>query len=333
MSDLTIEAEAEQADHASFASVPPAEGGEPGVAGNAGPDVVDNGATDRAMKLNILKCPDEWAEENTNVRAVIGVFWETKPLRHLIPCRMVFYCNFWTSDSKAQADAEWKLAQRAREARAINRDDPLRRPAHTVCWSAPRNTAENEAMAKLKGIMKPSGSWTGFVEPEPNGLTVHTRQVGFRLAARAGCCLQQAMISPQAGKPGKTHRIPWEPELAEELQSLCAAGACRGGLVDPWSFGIWKQFPSVGLLQSRACKVVTLSVLMLGCVGTARISSLQSTILTLSVCVVVHTHTLTRALGEGCQRGMVNASDTEIDACCRQFRLAGRLGGGPEESH
>ena len=261
-----------------------------GVAGAAQEGNV-GGGVDPAMKSNILKGPDQWAEENKNVRAVTETFWEQKPLWHLVLARKTFTPIQRLQQTKfSQAGAVWEFRQRAGLARKKNRGEDLTNGRTYRMLERARNTAENKCKSEIAALFEPVTPWEHLMDPEAKGLTVHARQLAFRMASRAGCALEQNMIMPQGGWPGRAVRIPWEPQFAAELDEKCRKNNCTGGLVDNWSRSLWEQFPSPSLLQSQKCKAVILLMLMLACVDGSALESLHATIRRLILSAAVHTH-------------------------------------------
>ena len=216
------------------------------------------------MKASILKGPDQWAEENKNIRAVMETFWEQRPLWHLVLNRKNFTPIQELQQVKfKQAAAVWEFRQRARVARKKNRGEDLTNARTYRLLERARNTAENTCKASIAALFQPVTPWQHLMDPEPKGLTVHARQLGFRQASRSGCALEQNMIMPQEGWPGRAVRSPWEPHFADELDQRCRDHTCTGGLVDEWSTSLWGQFPSADLLKSTKCKAVIMLVLFM----------------------------------------------------------------------
>ena len=249
------------ADIAGPADAPPADGGNQNPA-NAG---------DVQVQAASVKTQEDWAKINAARRDVMGTFWKRRPLWKLVACRKVLtpLHRHQRSGLKRSA-ARWEIKQRAKMARVVRQGKPLKDVRTYRLLDAARNTLERTCLGEIRSLFDGEEPWECVMAPEPDGMTVHARALANRMAVKAGCGMVQNFEGPHEGFPFLTYLIPWQPEVAERLDKECRM-VCPGQLVDPWSRGLWEQFPSVAQLQSRACHAVIMLKLLLGTIDISKL--------------------------------------------------------------
>jgi len=260
--------------------------------GGVEPKTEDIHVEDPVARAAGLKKEEDWAAVNSKRREEVEQYWSSDPLWFMIICRMVF-----TPLQKMQAKfkisaAAWETRQRAKVARKVMKgESPVGSRDYRLLVCA-RNDEELTCRVSLMKLMdddKPV--WDGLLDNQPEGMTVHARQLGYRMTTRMMVLLQEHLLQPHDGYFWQTLLLPWKPALAEKITRDCkCADACEGEFVDPWTLELFREFPSAELLQSKKCTAVIVLALHLTNVDTSQLEALHATIRRLIMMASVHTH-------------------------------------------
>ena len=237
------------------------------------------------------KASTDWAKVNAVRTTVMTEHWDSDPFWRLTLTRKIQEPLLKLQEYKLKRSGpRWEMRQQAKVAKAINQGKPTEGVRDYRVLLAANNVAENVCMRSLQDLFAGPAPWRLYFDDQPDALTTSGRAKGFRMVSRAGAALEELLRKVHVGYPFTTFRLLREPDLAGKVCDDATDEECKGGLVDRWTKGMVKQFPSADALRSKDFHAILLLALQLLYMCTGTIETLHASIRRMINACSVQTH-------------------------------------------